>query len=137
MIFKKANGETVVFRKFNPYHDARGRFSTSNGAASFTYAPGKSRAHDLAIQRAKKKAKDGGKYAGRYSDGTEKQLASAERNLARYIEQAKNAIASAKYMSGDSKKEHLAHHTASLKELTAQMEELQREKQRRTTKRKD
>lgn len=44
-------------RKFNPYHDARGRFSTANGSASFTYAPGKSKAHDLAIQRAKDKAK--------------------------------------------------------------------------------
>lgn len=41
------------FRKFNPYHDALGRFSTANGAASFTYAPGKSRAHDLAIAREK------------------------------------------------------------------------------------
>ena len=38
-------------RKFNPYHDARGRFSTASGAASFTYKPGKSKAHDLAIQR--------------------------------------------------------------------------------------
>ena len=41
--------------KFNPYHDARGRFSTSDGAASFTYKPGKSRAHDLAIEREKKR----------------------------------------------------------------------------------
>lgn len=40
-------------RKFNPYHDAKGLFSTANGAASFTYAPGKSRAHDLAIAREK------------------------------------------------------------------------------------
>lgn len=37
--------------KFNPYHDSRGRFASASGAASFTYAPGKSRAHDLAIQR--------------------------------------------------------------------------------------
>ena len=42
-------------RKFNPYHDARGRFSTANGSASFTYSPGKSKAHDLAIQREKKR----------------------------------------------------------------------------------
>lgn len=39
--------------KFNPYHDAKGRFSTSGNFASFTYSPGKSRAHDLAIQREK------------------------------------------------------------------------------------
>ena len=36
-------------RKFNPYHDSLGRFSSANGAASFTFAPGKSRAHDKAI----------------------------------------------------------------------------------------
>ena len=35
--------------KFNPYHDARGRFASANGATSFTYAPGKSKAHDNAI----------------------------------------------------------------------------------------
>ena len=45
----------VEVRKFNPYHDARGRFSTASGAASFTYKPGKSKAHDLAIQRAQGK----------------------------------------------------------------------------------
>lgn len=39
--------------KFNPYHDSRGRFATADGATSFTYAPGKSKAHDLAIQREK------------------------------------------------------------------------------------
>lgn len=37
--------------KFNPYHDARGRFSSANSFTSFTYSPGKSKAHDLAIQR--------------------------------------------------------------------------------------
>ena len=42
-----------AFRKFNPYHDSLGRFSTANGAASFTYAPGKSKAHDKAIATAK------------------------------------------------------------------------------------
>ena len=39
--------------KFNPYHDSRGRFASASGAASFTYAPGKSTAHDAAIQRGK------------------------------------------------------------------------------------
>lgn len=37
--------------KFNPYHDAKGRFASANSAASFTYSPGKSKAHDMAIQR--------------------------------------------------------------------------------------
>lgn len=43
--------------KFNPYHDSRGRFSTADGAASFTYAPGKSRVHDKAIAREKDKTR--------------------------------------------------------------------------------
>ena len=39
--------------KFNPYHDSKGRFASADSATSFTYAPGKSTAHDNAIQRAK------------------------------------------------------------------------------------
>ena len=72
-----------------------------------------------------------GKYAGRFATGTPEQLELAERNLTKYIEQEKNAIASAKYMSGQTKQEHLGHHTNTLRELTAQMKELQREKKRR------
>lgn len=52
------NKQAVLYadlRKFNPYHDSRGRFSSANGAASFTYSPGKSKAHDLAIDREKKR----------------------------------------------------------------------------------
>ena len=45
----------IEVNKFNPYHDAKGRFATANGATSFTYAPGKSKAHDLAIQREKER----------------------------------------------------------------------------------
>lgn len=45
----------VEVEKFNPYHDAKGRFSTADGYASFTYAPGKSKAHDLAIAREKER----------------------------------------------------------------------------------
>ena len=43
-------------QKFNPYHDRLGRFTTAGGAASFTYAPGKSKAHDNAIAREKERA---------------------------------------------------------------------------------
>ena len=39
--------------KFNPYHDARGRFTSANGFASFSATPGKSKAHDNAIARRK------------------------------------------------------------------------------------
>lgn len=44
--------------KFNPYHDRLGRFATANGATSFTYAPGKSKAHDNAIAREKERMKN-------------------------------------------------------------------------------
>lgn len=55
----KTFGELV--EKFNPYHDKRGRFTTSSGYASFTYSPGKSKAHDLAIQREKERTAGSGK----------------------------------------------------------------------------
>ena len=45
-------------RKFNPYHDARGRFSTANSYASFTTTtrdPKKQHMADLAVQREKKR----------------------------------------------------------------------------------
>lgn len=41
--------------KFNPYHDNRGRFSTANSAASFTYKPGQGVMYDRAIEREKKR----------------------------------------------------------------------------------
>ena len=41
--------------KFNPYHDERGRFSSANGATSFTYKPGKSTEHSRAIEREKER----------------------------------------------------------------------------------
>lgn len=48
--------EIEEVQKFNPYHDSKGRFATADGYASFTYAPGKSKAHDLAIAREKERA---------------------------------------------------------------------------------
>lgn len=41
--------------KFNPYHGKDGRFSTADASASFTYSPGKSKAHDNAIAREKER----------------------------------------------------------------------------------
>ena len=49
----KTFGELV--EKFNPYHDAKGRFTFANSATSFTYSPGKSKAHDNAIAREKER----------------------------------------------------------------------------------
>lgn len=45
----------VEVEKFNPYHDSKGRFASANSAASFTYSPGKSKAHDNAIAREKER----------------------------------------------------------------------------------
>lgn len=48
--------------KFNPYHDAKGRFTSGSGgsATSFTWRPGASAAHDKAIARAKEQSSGGG-----------------------------------------------------------------------------
>ena len=32
--FKKSDGSTVTFEKFNPHHDARGRFTTKGGGSA-------------------------------------------------------------------------------------------------------
>lgn len=47
-----------IVEKFNPYHDSKGRFTSGSGGnyASFTYAPGKSKAHDNAIARERERA---------------------------------------------------------------------------------
>lgn len=59
-MFNDLKGEAFTFSdaiaKFNPFHDRLGRFTTGGMATSFTYAPGKSRAHDLAIARMKERA---------------------------------------------------------------------------------
>ena len=41
--------------KFNPYHGKDGRFASANSAASFTFKPGASAAHDSAIAREKER----------------------------------------------------------------------------------
>lgn len=59
VLFKAVIDKAQTFdevMKFNPYHDAKGRFTNSGGAMSFTYAPGKSKAHDMAIAREKERA---------------------------------------------------------------------------------
>lgn len=54
--FQMAKSFSELIEKFNPYHDSKGRFATSDGAASFTYKPGASTAHTKAIEREKAKA---------------------------------------------------------------------------------
>ena len=53
----------VEVRKFNPYHDRIGRFTTPGGAASFTWKPGASADHDRAIQNEKLRAAGAGSAA--------------------------------------------------------------------------
>ena len=62
--------------KFNPYHGADGRFTTSGAATSFTYKPGASRAHDLAIAREKERH-----AAAAASDGGKQKVAEAENRI--------------------------------------------------------
>lgn len=50
----------VEILKFNPYHDSKGRFASAGNAASFTYAPGKSKAHDNAIAREQERQSSAG-----------------------------------------------------------------------------
>ena len=53
-----AKSFSEIVEKFNPYHDSKGRFTSGIGGnyASFTYAPGKSKAHDNAIARERERA---------------------------------------------------------------------------------
>lgn len=52
-------------QKFNPYHGKDGRFASANGFTSFTYAPGKSKAHDMAIAREKERQAAAGGGGGK------------------------------------------------------------------------
>lgn len=50
--------------KFNPYHGPDGRFSSANGAASFTYKPGQGKMYDNAIAREKARTAAAATVAG-------------------------------------------------------------------------
>ena len=54
------SGYDVIVEKFNPYHGPDGRFSTADGAASFTYKPGQGKMYDNAIAREKERQAAGG-----------------------------------------------------------------------------
>ena len=56
--FKILNDSDI--KKFNPYHDHLGRFTSGGSATSFTYKPGSSVAHDRAITREKERMSAGG-----------------------------------------------------------------------------
>ena len=72
--------------KFNPYHDQLGRFATADGATVFTYAPGKSKAHDNAIAREKERHAAGGSaYEKALDEEQAKVLAMAPNEQALYV----------------------------------------------------
>ena len=57
VIFKRQNGETITFEKFNPYHGKDGRFTSRGGHISFS--PGKNEAQaarSIAAENARRKA---------------------------------------------------------------------------------
>lgn len=71
--------DSADITKFNPYHDAHGRFSNAGNYTSFTYSPGKSKAHDLAIQREKERM--AGRMPSEAQAKTLKNIESRTRNL--------------------------------------------------------
>lgn len=71
----KSIDDITHVEKFNPYHDSKGRFASANGATSFTYAPGKSKAHDAAIAREKERNAAGGSAGGTNAKEKEKDKA--------------------------------------------------------------
>lgn len=105
--------------KFNPYHDRLGRFTTSNGYTSFTYSPGKSKAHDNAIAREKnkrekhiesaKKIIDASRHNIRYvteQGGIVTEKKDAEKKIADFYEDA--AMNKRIWFDKDSEKLHIA-----------------------------
>lgn len=90
-IVEKSTQFDTIVEKFNPYHDSKGRFASAHGAASFTYAPGKSKAHDMAIARMKE-AED--RRANRtYATSSTKDAADQIKDESRYtIDGKKNSL---------------------------------------------
>lgn len=86
----------VEVEKFNPYHDEKGRFASADRYTSFTYAPGKSKAHDMAIAREKDRqaAGTGGAEKPKLAEltGTEKQIAWATDIREKFTAAAKKLI---------------------------------------------
>lgn len=76
----------------------------------------------------------GGKYAGRFANGTSEQLAQAEKNLLRYIEREKEAIAKSPARLSKQWEYQRQFHQNTLKELMLQLNELKREKKKRKVK---
>ena len=73
--------------KFNPYHDQHGRFANADGATVFTYAPGKSKAHDNAIAREKERhaAASGSAYEKELDEEQARVLAMKPNEQALYV----------------------------------------------------
>lgn len=91
----KSDSETVaktfgeLVEKFNPYHDRLGRFTTANGAASFTYAPGRSKAHDNAIAREKERTANLANPGKKYGLSQEEAENLANSSLMQFIKRTK------------------------------------------------
>lgn len=77
--------------KFNPYHDRLGRFSSANGAASFTYAPGKSKSHDNAIERERERAKQRAASGGGGSNSDNQSHATSNKIKQEFIDHGLNS----------------------------------------------
>ncbi len=93
----------VEVEKFNPYHGKDGRFTSANGAASFTYKPGGGKAYDKAIADEKMKSNP---YRYMTNERLESKLSStiSERNQAWWRSHMKESEATKKIIATNKKK---------------------------------
>lgn len=82
-----------IVEKFNPYHDSKGRFTSGSGGnyASFTYAPGKSKAHDNAIARERERAKQRAASGGGGSNSDNQSHATSNKIKQEFIDAGLNS----------------------------------------------
>ena len=85
--------------KFNPYHDAKGRFASANSYTSFTYKPGQGAMYDRAIQREKERAAGTGKISsaeesirGMLKDGAVVKLEGVDPEMAESLQKSIGAV---------------------------------------------
>ena len=114
----KNSNKLYDIEKFNPYHDKLGRFSTSGGAASFTYKPGKGKMYDNAIEREKErtsKMDDGAKTTPKQATNEEPKKPSDPHSFDK--DYVRNEVERLKQASQEEKNSFLVNHYTSEDEV--------------------
>lgn len=98
--------DNIDICKFNPYHDAKGRFTSGRGGnyASFTYSPGKSKAHDNAIAREKERVKERAASSGVGSNTDNQKEPKKKKTLSDYYKDRKQKDMDFFYGKGNTEK---------------------------------